>query len=931
MQNNKLYLKKFVNISIKILILALLGFAFFNIFFLNYNILHSYKRIKLVVYAIIYIICMLAVYKLKSKIQIKEKTKKILKVVAVSIVLLLQLMFGVLISRNIGWDCGVVFEAAEDISNGSFTSQWYFSRYSNNIFLLMILEILFRIAKIFSYNNYLIVAIIFNILMVDFAIIYISKVCRKIIEEKYSCINTFITLSLLFFSPYIGVVYSDTLSLLFPIAIYYYYLCYKENSNKKNIILMALCTIVGFLVKPTNIIVLIAIVIMEIVEFINSLLNSNEKKKLIKNLMSKLLKFMFIYIIVVALVYGIFLVYKNVRLGKYISKQEYEENSFPFTHFLMMGMKPVDYEGKYYGQYNDDDVNATASQVGIEAKKEYNLNQVKLRLSNMGVKGYLSYLVGKYAHIISDGTFFYGCEGSFYTSEPYYSNSVAKVIQKFVYIDKEYYYDITKYIMQAIWGVILLTIVIGSILKFNKENLNINIMELSIIGIIMFILLFESRSRYLMNYLPIFIVLSTYSISNIIYKIKGWKLKEKKVEKLYTKINDIENVVKSKILDKKNLKRIFLVAIILLAIIVRVLMMKYVSGDYGDFLSKWFDEIKEQGGIRALKNNIGDYNVPYLTILAILTYLPISSLISIKVVSIIFDFVCAIFAGLLVYEILGKNENSKFIACLTFAIILFLPTVLMNSSLWAQCDTIYVSFILISLYLIKKDKVFLSFLFLGIAFAFKLQFIFIVPVYILLYLQKKNISFLHFFIIPTVNVIMCLPALIQGRSLIDCLSIYFKQTGSYEQITLNYTNIYNIFGRFFENQSGVGVIFTIFVLGIISMYIIYKNIDVKSNIIPISLLYSILIVFFLPKMHDRYAFLAEILAVIYVMLYKKSYYFPIVLITCAVYGYYCFLAPTIINWDYMAVFSVVEYIAIAKFTWDTLRDIQKNQDIKSIE
>ena len=85
-------------------------------------------------------------------------------------------------------------------------------------------------------------------------------------------------------------------------------------------------------------------------------------------------------------------------------------------------------------------------------------------------------------------------------------------------------------------------------------------------------------------------------------------------------------------------------------------------------------------------------------------------------------------------------------------------------------------------------------------------------------------------------------------------------------------------------------------------------------------------------MHDRYAFLAEILAVIYVMIYKKSYYFPITLLTCAVYGYYCFLAPNVINGDYISLFSIVEFIAIAKFTWDTLKDLKNNNyNIKYIE
>ena len=43
-----------------------------------------------------------------------------------------------------------------------------------------------------------------------------------------------------------------------------------------------------------------------------------------------------------------------------------------------------------------------------------------------------------------------------------------------------------------------------------------NILKLSIIGIILFIVIFEGRSRYLYNYIPIFIILGTVGIKNII-------------------------------------------------------------------------------------------------------------------------------------------------------------------------------------------------------------------------------------------------------------------------------------------------------------------------------------------------------------------------------------------------------------------------------
>ena len=110
---------------------------------------------------------------------------------------------------------------------------------------------------------------------------------------------------------------------------------------------------------------------------------------------------------------------------------------------------------------------------------------------------------------------------------------------------------------------------------------------------------------------------------------------------------------KKKILDRLYSWRypLFLFIITLLALIIRFLFLPIRSGDFNGFLIHWFNTLKENGGFLAIKNPIGDYNIPYLTILAGLTYLPISPLISIKMVSILFEFIGALFASLIVKKL----------------------------------------------------------------------------------------------------------------------------------------------------------------------------------------------------------------------------------------------------------------------------------------
>ena len=112
----------------------------------------------------------------------------------------------------------------------------------------------------------------------------------------------------------------------------------------------------------------------------------------------------------------------------------------------------------------------------------------------------------------------------------------------------------------------------------------------------------------------------------------------------------------------KNYKlTILFIIITVLSIYVRYLFLEFKSNDYNMFLEQWFYALKNNGGLWALKNSIGNYNAPYLTIMAILTYLPIRPIISIKIVSIIFDYICAAAVMKIVYIILKENKNRNII------------------------------------------------------------------------------------------------------------------------------------------------------------------------------------------------------------------------------------------------------------------------------
>lgn len=316
--------------------------------------------------------------------------------------------------------------------------------------------------------------------------------------------------------------------------------------------------------------------------------------------------------------------------------------------------------------------------------------------------------------------------------------------------------------------------------------------------------------------------------------------------------------------------------------------------------------------------------------------MPVSSLVSIKLVSIIFDFLTAIIVSLFVRNIFKDNKNCSVYVFFTYTVILFLPTVLLNGALWAQCDIIYTVFIILSLFCLIKEKYLKAFIFFGISFAFKLQSIFVLPLYVFIYINKRKFPLYYFGIIPLTNLILCIPSLIFGKSLKSCIDVYINQTNSYsEYLSLNFPNFYNLICDTTSDNivykisdfpvDKLGIIMALLFF-IVSAYIVLsRSIDFDSNLIIKTALWSTMVcVFFLPHMHDRYLFMADVLSVIYFIIVRKKIYIPIAInfISFSTYVKYLF-GVTLFNSQILAMinFAIVVYLSYSFF-----KDLLKNNN-----
>ncbi len=325
-----------------------------------------------------------------------------------------------------------------------------------------------------------------------------------------------------------------------------------------------------------------------------------------------------------------------------------------------------------------------------------------------------------------------------------------------------------------------------------------------------------------------------------------------------------------------------------LALGIRVWCMPHVTGDYRDFLSVWIQFFRENGGVAALQYSIGNYNVPYLYFLALFSYSDVSGLYLIKLLSIFFDVVLAWAA----MQLAGRFVQDVPRRIFAFFAVLFLPTVVLNGAYWGQCDSIYIAFAVLAIWLALSDRPVLSMICFAASFSFKLQAVFILPVIAVLW-YRHRFSLWDALIFPAAYLVIVLPAVLMGRPLLDTLTLYLNQTGSIGG-GLNY-NSPSIFAFFLDGAnaafwSKVGVLAAFAAMIAILVWLYRRRSYVNDEVVfTAALLFSVVIPFLLPHMHDRYFFGADVLSLIFAAVFPRLFFVPALCQFASLLGYHAYL------------------------------------------
>ncbi len=361
----------------------------------------------------------------------------------------------------------------------------------------------------------------------------------------------------------------------------------------------------------------------------------------------------------------------------------------------------------------------------------------------------------------------------------------------------------------------------------------------------------------------------------------------------------------------------FWIGLVAIGIILKLILLPIRTGDYVCFLEPWINFIKTHGYAASLKYNFYDYTPTYIYLLIGIAKTGLNPLFLVKFTSIVFEFITAYFIGKIAYL---KFQTNRVIWA-SIAIVPILPTVILNSSYLSQCDSIYSSFILGSIYSFFKEKQLLSVLFLGIAFALKIQTAIILPLFFVIML-KGYIKWYYFLIIPIVYIVSILPAAVYGRPFEELLGIYLLQSNHYKFLTLNFPNIYIwISNNFYEPVKLTGVLTTVFTTLLFGIWLSRKQFQFTFELwIKLAFLSAITVPFLLPGMHERYMYIGDVMGVIYFIVTRKNIYLPIGILIVSFYSYIrCSrfndilpMAPAFFIYLFVIIFTASDFISSLK-------------------
>jgi len=352
------------------------------------------------------------------------------------------------------------------------------------------------------------------------------------------------------------------------------------------------------------------------------------------------------------------------------------------------------------------------------------------------------------------------------------------------------------------------------------------------------------------------------------------------------------------------------------ALYLRYVFRYFESIDFKDYTSIWYASIKDRG-FSAAGTGVSNYTPAYLYLLyfASRIFQNAEAVVAIKIPSVACDILCAWFTYIIVRLKYSNGREPLF----AFMAVLLAPTVVLNSGAWGQADSIYTSMLLACVYCLMTGRTTLAVFAFSIALSLKFQAIFLAPALCAVWL-KYRARLWTLAIVPAVYAIIMLPAWYVGRPAAELATVYLFQSRKYSNLTMNAPSLYTWLPQtYYHSLVIAGLVMTL----VIALFYIWKVWKSKiemtpAGILQLCMLSLIMIPFLLPKMHDRFFYPADVLAIAYGFFYPRHAFVPVFVIFASFFAYQPFLfGNSFVPLPVLSLIMGFALIAVGRSAWRT--------------
>jgi len=415
------------------------------------------------------------------------KSRRLLSALLQCAVLCVQFLIARSCWYKMGWDVATVYTTAEELARGLIPTQLdYFHAYPNNATLTLLhafpMWIAIRIGLVVPF----VVLPYIDAILLNLASYFCYRCVQLLTTNRIShCFARIVSIGWIAFSPYILYPYTDTFSILFPVLAFYFWLRITPPCLKW--FLVSLVCFAGAAIKPTVLIVLIALLLLSICHFISKL---NFSLATFKRSMVLLI------VLLIGMLPG--KLFENYSIY-YLTGSTHPQAEHGLGYWAMTGMN-----GKSFGGHTDADVQYANSFSNYNERQSACLQRAWERLTGRTFAENLHFFTVKAYKAYADGSF--ASHSSFLELETPKRTDSLSVFLRSLYHKRGSLMPYCQTLIQGVWlGV--LTLCAYACIRLRK-NAFVSILALTLLGLTLYVLLLEVWPRYLFLYMPFFVILA---------------------------------------------------------------------------------------------------------------------------------------------------------------------------------------------------------------------------------------------------------------------------------------------------------------------------------------------------------------------------------------------------------------------------------------